>query len=71
MNCANVNRSQRLRSCLNHLLDGPKTSLELSIATGSVAPHTDVSELRANGIQVNCKYVGKSALGRKVYEYSL
>jgi len=47
------------------------TSLELHELTGSMAIHSDIAEIRERGYPISpAKYVGKSAAGRKIYEYS-
>ena len=72
MNAAKLERSERLRRTYYVLLSGPKTTQELQELTGSMAVHSDVAELKANGIKVlPAKYIGKSSGGRKVYLYSL
>ena len=50
---------------------GAHTTRSLSKATGSMAVGTDVSELRQSGFEIACRYAGKTAEGRKVYEYGL
>jgi len=66
--------SRRLSSLLTFLrqrgAEGA-TSAEIRDRTGSVAPGTDVSELRANGHSVACVFQGVTASGRKVYRYTL
>ena len=48
------------------------TTLELHQVTNDMAPATTVSELRANGVTVDCRYEGKHAeTGRKIYRYTL
>lgn len=73
MNAANAERSARLGRTLAHLracADG-LTTWELIERTGSVAPHSDAAELRANGYNVECKYQGMTSEGRRVYRYRL
>jgi hypothetical protein len=67
-----IETSKRLQLVHQALLDGPKTSLELQRLTGGCAIHSDVAELRAQGIQVEpAKYWGRTDEGRKVYCYQL
>lgn len=65
--------SERLIVLHSILSDGlPHTTAELSERTGSMAIHSDVHELRQNGVAVGkARYVGLSQSGRKVYEYQL
>lgn len=73
MHAANAEKSQRLRKCLNFLRSwGSKgvTTAELQGFTASMAPATDVSELRAQGYEIDCTYQGKSERGRRVYRYT-
>lgn len=47
------------------------TTLQIQQQTGSMAPGTDVSALRANGYIVSCAYEGRTASGAKLYRYVL
>jgi biotin operon repressor len=48
------------------------TSAEIYAVTGSMAVHTDIHELRENGVNVSpAKYTGLSATGRKKYAYRI
>ena len=74
MHHARIEKSPRLQKALDALLRaGAKglTTLDLFMATGSMAVHSDVAELRANGYSVSCAMVGKNASGRRVYRYTL
>ncbi len=74
MNWANSATSKRLRKVLDVLTTaGGKgaTSFEIARATGSVAPATDVSELRRSGYVIECVYEGKTPAGRKIFRYTL
>lgn len=73
MHAGNPDRSIRLRETLAALrrYQHGMTTSEIAYATGSVAPATDVSELRQNGYAITCKYVGLSVSGRKLYSYTL
>ena len=47
------------------------TTFELQAWSGSMAPATDISELRQNGYRVACKCEGTNGNGRRVYRYKL
>lgn len=66
MNAGKIATSRRLQETLAALRDGPKTSLQLHLITGSMAPHSDVAGVRANGIEIETTCVSKG-----VYLYSL
>jgi len=72
MNAAKLSRSPRLQKTLEVLRAHPDgcTTLELVLFTGSCAAHSDVAEIRANGIPVSCSYQ-RTANGRRVYLYRL
>jgi hypothetical protein len=73
MHAADLSRSPRLRRVLDVLKahpDSGMTTLELVHWTGSCAVHSDIAELRANGIKVGCTYEG-TRNGRRVYRYRL
>ena len=69
---ANVQKSARLKRLLGELSSGSlKTTGELQKKTGSMAIHSDVHELRCNGIQIGkAVYLGVQN-GNKVYGYQL
>lgn len=72
MHAANAEKSPRLMKCLRFLRASGSlgaTTAELQSFTASMAPATDVSELRAQGHEIGCKYEGISRRGRKVYRY--
>lgn len=46
------------------------TTAELQSWTGSMAPATDISELRQNGHLIECRCEGKNERGRRVYRYT-
>ncbi len=74
MNFAKLENSPRLQRALDALLRAGKnglTTFDLFVATGSMAVHSDVSEIRANGYDISCAMVGKNASGRRVYRYTL
>lgn len=72
MHAAALERSPRLRRTLDVLRAHPDglTTMQLVNWTGSCAVHSDVSELRANGIGVACEYLGQRD-GRRIYRYRL
>lgn len=72
MHAAKLDRSPRLARTLDVLRAHPGgcTTLELVLHTGSCAVHSDVAELRANGIPVRCVYE-RTANGRRVYRYTV
>ena len=74
MNAATLSRSSRLQATLLALTRAGARGLTthaLADATGSMACHSDVSELRANGIAVTCVYEGRTHNGRKIYRYTI
>ncbi len=74
MHFCNADHSLRLKRTLNALVEVGRsgiTSAALAQRTGSVAVATDVSELRKNGYVIDCKYLYKTATGRKVFTYEL
>jgi hypothetical protein len=72
MHAADLSRSPRLRRTLDVLRAHPDglTTLALVQWTGSCAAHSDVAELRANGIKVACEYQGMRD-GRRIYRYRI
>lgn len=71
MNAGNPERSKRLKLTLSYLQfgKGGRTTAEIQEHTGSMAPATDISELRCSGYVIDCKYEGKTPSGRRVYRY--
>ena len=70
--------SARIRATLDILVERGErgaTTAEIQARTGSMAPGTDVAELRVylrrRGQAVRCDYQGKSANGAKIYRYFL
>ena len=63
--------SPRLQKLHNRLKVGPGTTKELAYCTRSQAVHTDVSDLRKNGIKIGCNYLRTTKEGRKIYLYSI
>lgn len=69
---AKIDKSERLQRLLGLLRDGKAhTTFDLASATNSMAVHTDIAELRANGHNVRTRYLGKRADGRRIYAYTL
>jgi hypothetical protein len=70
---ANLKRSERLQRLLKALrADCYKTTCMLQTETGSMAVHSDIHELRCEGIPVApAKYFGKNSNGKKIYGYKL
>ncbi len=71
MNAANLFNSDRLMKMYEALRDhGPITTFDLMKRTKSCSVATDISELRGNGYDITCEYVG-TRNGRKIYRYKL
>ncbi len=69
---SNITTSLRLQHVMSCLRTGPKTTAQLSAACRDMAIHSTVSEIRANGVLVDCRLVRVDPdTRRKVYEYSL
>lgn len=73
MHNANVEKSDRLKRTLEILNAFPEgaTTWDIQSLSNSMAPATDVSELRQNGYRIDCEYRGKTSTGRRVYAYKL
>lgn len=73
MRFAKLSTSRRLQAVLRALEVHPRglTTYQLTTHTGGCAIHSDIAELRANGVEISCSYEGKSAAGRRVYRYTL
>jgi hypothetical protein len=72
MHFANIQHSDRLQKLMSVLSDGYEhVTHEIQQRTGSMAPATDVSEARKNGVMINCRYICRSEGGRKVYGYRI
>ena len=74
MHFADVTKSQRLQRTLSALKKAGRrgvTSRELAEVRGSVAVGTDVSELRAQGHEIECFYSHQTGNGSKIYVYVL
>lgn len=74
MHAADPEKSTRLKKLLSLLTEHRKpgiTTAQIQRHTGSVAPATDVSELRQRGFAIRCKYDGKTRTNRRIYRYFL
>ncbi len=72
MHFAKLSESFRLQSVMNILSDfGEHSTFEIMRATNSCAVHSDISELRANGIPIKRIYRGKNQNGRQLNFYQL
>ena len=72
MHAAKLANSARLRATLLALQRGPATTAWLAAVTGSCAVHSDIAELRANGVAVACRLLRVTpGTRRRVYEYRL
>ena len=72
MHAANPDRSKRLSRALDYIRSCGAhgcTTAELQGYTGSMAPATDVSELRRSGYLIDCECDGINIKGRRVYTY--
>jgi biotin operon repressor len=68
---AKADRSPRLQKLLSILKDGNiYSTARLQSATGSMAVHTDIHELRCNGYDIECRYIG-IINGKRVSGYRL
>jgi len=69
---ADIKNSRRLQGVLEILQDGAEhTTFDIMLKTKSCAVHTDIYELRKNGIKIDCRQNGKSETGRKVFVYKI
>jgi hypothetical protein len=72
MHAADPSRSQRLARALAFVKSFGSfgcTTAQLQGYTGSMAPATDISELRHAGYLIDCKMDGVKPNGRRVYRY--
>jgi hypothetical protein len=69
---ANAKKSKRLSKLLKAFIDyKQRTTAQLQAITKSMATHTDISELRANGYDIRCNYSHVDAkTGHKIYIYN-
>lgn len=73
MHNADIDRSARLKRTLDILKAFPDgaTSWQIQTLSNSMAPATDISELRQNGYDIRCRYFGRTSTGRKIYQFRL
>jgi hypothetical protein len=70
MHYAKLKDSKRLQRVLSLLQDGAKHSTrDIVLRAGVCAVNSVVSELRANGITVNCDFRGRTENGDSIFEY--
>jgi biotin operon repressor len=69
---ASLASSQRLQQTLAILLDFQwHDGAAITGKTGSQALHTDIHELRENGIHIEQRYNGRTEDGRRISQYRL
>lgn len=69
-----LDKSKRLRGLLWYFRNCGRrglTTREIANWTGSVAPHSDVSDLRSNGINITRTREPNTPEGRQVHRYRL
>jgi len=67
IHAARIEKSERLRATARALrVYGNPTTRQIGQMTGSCAVHTDIAELRANGLKIECRCIHR---GR--FEYRL
>lgn len=72
MHAAQLATSPRLQSVHSLLLDGQEHSTrDIIRRTGACAINSVISELRENGIRIDCRYVGETEQGNSEYGYKL
>ncbi len=71
MHAGKIESSGRLKATIAALWGGWRTTLEISKATGSLAVHSDIAGLRANGVQIETRYAGRTEFGNKIYAYRI
>lgn len=73
MHNADAEKSPRLMRTLEVLKAFPEgaTTWDLQCLTNSMAPATDISEIRQNGYDVVCTYEGKTSTNRRIFRYHL
>ena len=73
MHNADVEKSPRLMRTLEVLKAFPEgaTTWDIQCLTNSMAPSTDVAELRQNGYDIICQYEGQTSSNRRIFRYRL
>jgi biotin operon repressor len=68
----NLATSQRLQDTLRCLVPGQWVSaFKIAVTTNSLAVHSDISDLRLNGVQIEQRYNGYTENGKRISEYRL
>ena len=69
---AKLEKSKRLQNTLNVLADcKPHSAFTIQAITQSMAVHTDIAELRANGFDITQFNNGRTSNGRLISMYQL
>ena len=69
---ADLDKSNMLKAIYNVLSDYDwHTTREIAERTGCVVVSTRISEIRRNDIKIDCRYVGRSSKGNKIYQYRM
>ena len=72
IHAAKFDKSKRLQRTLAVLADHqPHTTWQIAQRTQSVAVHTDIAELRANGNIIESQRLGRTSDGRMIHAYKL
>lgn len=71
MHSAKLEKSNRLQRVYEVLQRGPKTTLEIIQQAGVCAVNSIISELRDNGIDIDCRCLGVTGDGSRIYQYRL
>lgn len=74
MHAAKIEKSSRLRRVVDYLRGRGRygaTTKDIIRDTGVCAVNSIVSEIRANGIFIDCKCQGVTNMGGRIYRYTL
>lgn len=72
IHAAREGKSKRLQKVLSVLADHrPHSTWQIAQRTQSVAVHTDIAELRANGHTIETALRGCTSEGKRIYTYRL
>ena len=71
MNAGSIYTSARLQATLAAIRGGWASTREISVKTGSMAVHSDIAAIRANGLTVQRRSRPDTAAGCRVSEYRL
>jgi hypothetical protein len=69
MHAGKLTTSPRLRATLSAINERWQTTREISQRTESMAVHSDIAALRANGIAIERKCIGRTENGNQVWAY--